>query len=170
LATKPKKTFIIYTDASQLGIGAALCKLENNEIRLVLWISRKFLPREKNYTTTEKECLSVVWAVNKFRQFLHKKFIIRNDHQALKWLLSQKEPKERLARWIMQLNTYHFEFEHIEGHKNVVADALSRGVVKMYKMETKEMNDILSQDDKQKLIFEAHIATGHGGRDAMSIF
>lgn len=132
------KQFTIYTDASSTGIGAALCQIKEDKIHLIQWISRRFLPREKNYTFTEKECLSVVWAIQKFSPFLHQKFILRNDLQALKWLLAQKEAKKRLARWIMKISSFDYEFQHVKGKENQIADALSRGVVKMYKCEAKE--------------------------------
>lgn len=66
-----EKPFIIHTNASNFGIGAALLQEIHNERRIIQWASRKLLPRELNYTTTEKECLSINWAINKFKYFLH---------------------------------------------------------------------------------------------------
>ena len=123
-------TFILYADASSLSIGAALTQVVKDEEMPVLWISRKLKSAELNYTTTEKECLAIVWAVEKLKIYLANEFVMRTDHSALTWLLSHKEPRDRLARWIMKLQGYKYRIEHIPGQENVIADALSRGVVK----------------------------------------
>jgi RNase H-like domain found in reverse transcriptase len=61
--------------------------------------SRKLKGEEPRYTTTEKEYLAVVFALRKFRQYLHgEKFEVITDHIALTWLLALRDPKERLAR------------------------------------------------------------------------
>ena len=83
-----------------------------------------------NYTTTEKECLAVVWAIKRFKVYLFNNFIVKTDHSALKWLLKQKEPEGRLARWIMALQEYKYQVQHISGKENIIADALSRGILK----------------------------------------
>lgn len=58
------RKFIIYTDASRRGIGAALVQESSDEnLEIVQWGARRFVPRELNYTITEKECLSVIWAL-----------------------------------------------------------------------------------------------------------
>ncbi|KRH94790.1 pol polyprotein, partial [Pseudoloma neurophilia] len=125
-----QKPFIIYTDASQIGMSAALVQDNHGNLEIVQWASKRFLLRELNYSVTEKECLSVIWAVEKFKYFLHSSFTIRNDHHALKWLLELKEPKGRLARWIMKFSNFDFKFEYVKGSNNIVADPLSRRVVK----------------------------------------
>jgi hypothetical protein len=55
-----------------------------------------------NYATTEKELLAVVFAIDKFRSYLvGAKIIIYNDHAAIRYLLSKKDAKLRLLRWIL---------------------------------------------------------------------
>lgn len=62
------RPFTLYTDASNRGIGAVLSQVRGDGADLpVAFYSRKFLPRETRYTTTEKECLAVVNAVRHFR-------------------------------------------------------------------------------------------------------
>ena len=57
---------------------------------------------------------------------LGRKFIVRSDHESLKWLYSLKEPKHRLARWIEVLFEFDFELEYQPGRKHSNVDAMSR--------------------------------------------
>lgn len=65
------RTFILRTDASEDGIGAVLLQLENDEKLPVAYASRKLQDREQSYAVIEKECLAVVWGVQKFHQYLY---------------------------------------------------------------------------------------------------
>ena len=57
---------------------------------------------------------------------LGRQFLVRTDHQALKWLFSLKEPKQRISRWIETLSTFNFIIEYRPGVKHGNADAMSR--------------------------------------------
>jgi len=70
---------------------------------IMLWVSiRKTLAGPQlNYATTEKELLAFVFAIDKFRSYLvGAKVIICSDHAALKYLLTKKDAKPCLIRWI----------------------------------------------------------------------
>ncbi|GFY33404.1 retrovirus-related Pol polyprotein from transposon 297 [Trichonephila clavipes] len=71
-----KNPFELFTDASSLGVGAVL----NQEQRPVVFASRTLSVAERNYTVTERECLAVVWALNKFRTYLGSLPIKRGRH------------------------------------------------------------------------------------------
>lgn len=60
------ETFILRTDAADDGIGAVLLQMEDDEKLPVAYASRKLQPREKAYAVIEKECLAVVWGIQKF--------------------------------------------------------------------------------------------------------
>ena len=58
---------------------------------------------------------------------LGREFVARTDHQALKWLYSLQEQKDRIARWLETLSTYQFSIEYHPGNKHGNADAMSKG-------------------------------------------
>lgn len=119
--------FRVKTDASDFGCGGVLVQGEGDQERVIAYMSRKFTSAERNYTTTEKELLGVIYSIEKFRQYLvGAKFHLETDHSALIWLLRLKDAKGRLARWILSLQEYDFEVTHRPGRENVVPDALSR--------------------------------------------
>ncbi len=85
------REFIVQTDASERGIGAVLLQGLPGERRPVALISRKLFPREVRYSTVEKECLAVKWALNSLRYYLlGREFNIETDHKALQWLERMK--------------------------------------------------------------------------------
>lgn len=124
------KTFIIHCDASNTAIGAVISQLvstEGNDEKPVAYASRKLRGAEVNYHTGEKECLAIVFAIEKFRPYIEGyKFKICTDHAPLLWLFRQQNLTGRLARWVMKLQQYDFEMVFKKGRENVVADALSR--------------------------------------------
>jgi hypothetical protein len=80
-----------------------------------------------NYATTEKELLAVVFAFEKFRSYIvNSKVIMYTDHAAIKYLLSKKDAKPHLIRWILLLQEFDMEIRDKKGSDNVVADHLSR--------------------------------------------
>ncbi|KAM1375706.1 hypothetical protein ACFX2F_037527 [Malus domestica] len=79
-----------------------------------------------NYSTTEKELLAVVFALDKFRSYLiGTKVIVFTDHAALKYLLTKKEAKPWLIRWMLLLQEFDIEIRDKKRSENVVADHLS---------------------------------------------
>lgn len=119
--------FILKTDASNYALGAVLVQGEKEEEHIIEYASRLLLVAEKNYSTTEREALAVVWAVQKFRGYIEgSEVLVLTDHQPLKWLFSLKSPTGRLARWALQLQTFNIRFEYTPGRQNIVADTLSR--------------------------------------------
>lgn len=121
------RTFILRTDASEDGIGAVLLQLENDEKLPVAYASRKLQDREQSYAVIEKECLAVVWGVQKFHQYLYgQEFLLETDHQPLTYLDKSKTENSRLMRWALLLQQYRFRIVTIKGSDNVGADYLSR--------------------------------------------
>ena len=121
------RTFVLQSDASADGLGAVLTQYYDNCPFPVAYASRKLLDREKNYSTIEKECLAIVWAVQKFKYYLlGKEFILEIDHKPLIYLKKFRNENSRLMRWSLLLQPYRFRLVHIPGTSNCGADYLSR--------------------------------------------
>ncbi|XP_041004016.1 uncharacterized protein LOC121249372 [Juglans microcarpa x Juglans regia] len=96
--------FEIMTDASDYALGAVLGQHVDNRPFVIYYASRTLNDAQKNYTTTEKELLALVFAHNKFRAYiLGSPVTILTDHSTLKYLLIKKDAKSRLIRWILLL-------------------------------------------------------------------
>ena len=104
--------------------GAILCQLddEGNEHPVVL-ASRKLFLREERLSTSEKECLGVVWAVESFRYYLYgRHFILETDHNPLVWLSRVRDKSKKLLRWSLTLQEYDMEVKHKKGSENKNVD------------------------------------------------
>lgn len=116
-------------DASNYAIGAVLTQKHGSDelSGTVAYASKGLTPAQRNYSTTHKECLAVVFAVGEWRYFLYgRKFKIITDHHSLCWLKSLKDPTQRLMRWILILQEYQFDIVYSKGKLHVEADACSR--------------------------------------------
>ncbi|XP_044471331.1 uncharacterized protein LOC123200247 [Mangifera indica] len=119
--------FEIMCDASNYAIGAVLGQKSGKISCVIYYASRTLDNAQRNYSTTEKELLAVVFALEKFRSYLlGTKVIVYFDHAALKYLLSKRESKSRLIRWILLLQEFDLEIQDRKGAENSVADHLSR--------------------------------------------
>ena len=95
--------------------------------RPVLYISRKLSERETRYSTIEKECLAIRWAVDTLRYYLlGRPFTLCTDHAPLQWLHRMKDANARITRWYLALQPFKFKVIHRPGTQMVVADFLSR--------------------------------------------
>ena len=91
-------------DASDFAVGAVLGQRRDKKPHVIYYASRTLNSAQMNYTTTEKELLAVVFALDKFRSYLIDTFItVFTDHATLRYLLSKKDSKARLIRWILLL-------------------------------------------------------------------
>ena len=119
--------FVLYTDASNTGIGAVLAQNINGIEQTIAYASRSLKAYEKKYATIEKECLAIVWGIKYFRPYLYgRSFDVITDHNPLKWLDNARDPHSRLSRWSLSLQSYSFVIKHRPGKSHGNADALSR--------------------------------------------
>ena len=94
---------------------------------MIYYASKTLDSAQSNYTTTEKEFLVVVFALEKFRSYiLGSPVTIFTNHAALKYLLSTPDTKPRLTRWILLYQEFNLTIKDKKGVENVVADQLSR--------------------------------------------
>lgn len=121
------KMFILQTDASEDGLGAALTQEFAGKHHPVMYASKKLLPREKKYSTIERECLALVWAIRKFMTYLYgREFVVQTDHQPLVYINHAKYSNNRVMRWALFLQNFRFRVIAVAGKDNVLADYLSR--------------------------------------------
>jgi transposase InsO family protein len=126
----PRKAgrYVLDTDASDLQIGSCLCQEHPDGLRhpIGYW-SRSLNAAERNYSTTEKECLAIVWAILTLRPYLEgQRFLVRTDHHSLRWVLNLADAQGRLARWRLRLLEFDFEVEYAPGKEHHAADTMSR--------------------------------------------
>ncbi|EYC05399.1 hypothetical protein Y032_0082g1560 [Ancylostoma ceylanicum] len=126
-----RKPFIIYTDASSLGVGAVLCQEGADKMLHPLYFaSKKLSSAEKRYHITDLEALAIVFALKKFHFFVFGvKTIVRTDHQPLTTLFKRNNVSPRVIRWALEVQTYDLTIEYVKGEANKVANALFRGFV-----------------------------------------
>jgi hypothetical protein len=91
-------------DASDYVVGAVLGQTKDKKHHAIAYARKTLIGPQLNYATTKKEFLVVVFAIEKFRSYLvGAKIIVYSDHAALKYLLTKKDAKPRLIRWILLL-------------------------------------------------------------------
>lgn len=115
--------FTIECDASKLGIGAVLMQ----KGQPIAFESGKLTSAKHKFSVHDKEMLVIMQALERFKQYLVcGPFIIKSDHNNLKYFLSQSDLSEKQQRWVSKLQSFDFEIQYIRGKKNTTADTLSR--------------------------------------------
>lgn len=88
-------------DASDYAVGTILGQWVDKKSHAIYYTNKVLSEAQKNYTTSEKELLAVVFAINKFRSYLvGSKVIVYTDHVVIRCLLSKKDAKPQLIKWI----------------------------------------------------------------------
>ncbi|CAM8903141.1 unnamed protein product [Rhodiola kirilowii] len=119
--------FELMCDASDYAIGAVLGQRVDKKLHVIHYTRNVLNGAQMNYYTTEKELLAIVYAFDKFHQYLvGSKTIVFTDHAAIKYLLSKKDSKLSLIRWILFLQEFDIKIKDKKGVENLVTDHLSR--------------------------------------------
>ena len=120
--------YILDTDASQNSIGAVLSQRQNGEERVLCYASKAMTKSQRQYCITRKELLAIYTFVLKFKHYLiGTKFLVRTDHQALKWLLKWDSPNtSQYCVWRAELEVFDMTVEYRKGVEHINADAMSR--------------------------------------------
>ena len=145
----PKFPTRISSDASKPGLGATLEQCHDGTWHPVAHASRSLTSAEQNYCQLEKETLSILFACERFHEYLYdRKFQVINDHQPLRSIFRKPLNKSppRIQRFRRRLQKYDFEFQYVPGKQLHVADALSRAYLSE---ATPEITD-------QDMVYHAH--------------
>ena len=124
-----REPFIVTTDASKVALAAVLSPVQDGVERPVSFASRQTNKAEQNYSASEAEMCAVLWATKHFRCYLYgKKFVLRTDHSALKYMHTFADNNSRLLRWSLRLAEFDFSVEHRPGTQMRHVDSLSRAI------------------------------------------
>uniref|UniRef100_A0A3B1JFH0 Gypsy retrotransposon integrase-like protein 1 n=1 Tax=Astyanax mexicanus TaxID=7994 RepID=A0A3B1JFH0_ASTMX len=124
----PKLSYILHTDASQSGLGAALYQEQEGKLRVIAYASRGLSKSEQNYPAHKLEYLALKWAVcEKFSDYLYgSDFTVLTDNNPLTYVLTSAKLDAAGHRWLAALSAYRFNIKYRAGSTNKDADGLSR--------------------------------------------
>ena len=128
--SNPATSTILQCDASQVGLGAWLRQVDQqgNE-KIVAMASRSLTSAESRYSNIERECLAVMYGLEKFEYYLlGRHTLVETDHSPLEQIFKKNvaEAPARLQRMLLRCLKYDVEVKYKPGIKVPVADALSR--------------------------------------------
>lgn len=100
----------------------------NGSLKKIIAIASKALsPAQQRYAITKKELFAVVYALNKFNNYIYgRKFLLQTDHQSLLAIFNGRRENKVLNNWLHLVINYDFDIEHIKGIHHVFPDLLSR--------------------------------------------
>jgi hypothetical protein len=120
---KESKKFVIFSDASLLGLGCVLMQ----QGKVIAYASRQLKDHERNYPVHDLELAAIIYALKIWRHYLLQETVeIYTDHKSLKYIFTQKELNMRQRRWLELIKDYDCNIMYHPGKVNVVVDALSR--------------------------------------------
>ncbi|KAG9393036.1 hypothetical protein J8273_5622 [Carpediemonas membranifera] len=120
----PNQPLHLYTDASDIGIGAVLITGTGSGMKVVSYFSKTLTPVQRRWSTYEQEGFAIMSVIAQAQHFLRgRHFTLHTDHRNLVFMAATA-PK--VQRWRLQLQTYEFDILHVAGTDNGAADALSR--------------------------------------------
>ena len=119
--------FQLHTDASETGAGAVLTQIQKIVEKTLACASHRWTKTNEKKSPTDRECLAVLWAVDKFASYIQARpFTLITDCSALTWLFKSQALSAKYHRWTLRLMQYDMELQWRPGTKHQFADALSR--------------------------------------------
>lgn len=122
--------FNLQVDASASGAGPVLIQEVAYCVEHpVSYSTLKFLKHQKSYSTSEKNALALLWAMQHIEVYLGSSAIpitVNTDHNPLTFLSNMSSSNQRFLHWALKLQDYNLQIQHIKGTDNIVVDALSR--------------------------------------------
>ena len=170
--------FILHTDASLHGLGAALYQEHSGVEHPVAYASRTLSQSERNYPAHKLEFLALKWAVtDKFKHHLYgQKFLVRTDNNPLCYVLTTAKLDATGHRWLAALGNYNFSIQYRPGRRHGDADGFSRrpmpgnGMMTLRPMPD-ENGVVTMEEDTIKAIFRGFaVDDRHPCSDPMVVF
>ena len=94
-------------NASNYGVGAYFYEIRDGKVRVIRFLSKSLTGSQLNWSTIEKECYGLYWAVKMFEEYLdNRRFILRTDHKNLRYI--NRTPKGKMLRWKLFLQGFDF--------------------------------------------------------------
>jgi len=159
--------FHVHTNASLLAMGAMLFHdVTRKSDQPIVYVSRLLNKVKQNYNTIEKEALTMVFVLHKFRHYLlGYKFVFYVDHMAFVYLVNKPQVSGSIGRWLLLFLEYDFTIMYKPSRIHVVVDALSRLLnitkptcvpnqtidVSLFYTKPKWLNDIIKKKKKDRL-------------------
>lgn len=143
----PKLPYVLHTDASTTGLGAALYQEQEGAMRVIAYASRGLSKSESRYPAHKLEFLALKWAVSeKFADYLYGvSFTVITDSNPLTYLLTTAKLDATSYRWLSALSTFQFQLQYRAGKRNLDADGLSR------RPHDEPVNDLVSQKEEERI-------------------
>lgn len=148
-------SFKLTCDASLVGIGSILSQIQEGKEKVIGYASRTLSRPERNYSTTERECLAIVHACKIFRPYIYGNQVqVITDHAALQWLFKQKDPPSRLHRWIYKISDLNLDVKYQSGKSIQHVDALSRAPVQFVTDTNLKQSLLLAMESSRSVPLE----------------
>lgn len=143
----PKLPYVLHTDASTTGLGAALYQEQEGQMRVIAFASRGLTKGESRYPAHKLEFLALKWAVTvKFSDYLYgAEFTVLTDSNPLTYILSSAKLDATSYCWLSSLSPYNFKLQYRAGSKNQDADGLSR------RPHGGPLDDLVSQKERERI-------------------
>ncbi|KAI0979500.1 hypothetical protein GJ496_007830 [Pomphorhynchus laevis] len=147
------KPLILTCDASNAGLGDALCHDINSNIKPIFLTCRVLSTAEEKYYVIDHEALAIFFAVRRFHDYVYgRRFEIWTDHKPLVAMLGDSRDlrtmtNTRMIRWALHLSGYNYTIKYIEGKDNVYADILSRSPTAARNVTVKQNYDLDNEDN-----------------------
>ena len=137
----PQKQIKISSDASKDGLGAVIMQLHDSKWLPVAYAARSMTDAECRYAQIEKECLGIVFACEKFHEYIYgAKIAAETDHKPLVGIITKSlsDMTPRIQRLMLRIRRYDMDLQYTPGKSLILADALSRGRPPKKKSDTEE--------------------------------
>ena len=140
-----RKPFQVYTDASEIGLGAVISQIQEGNEPVIAFASRTLNKAERQYNAHKLEFLALKWAITyQFYEYLYEDiFEVFTDNNLLTYILTSAKLDATGQRWVTALSIYNFKIFYQSGKSYTNADALSIILWNQLEMaHSKKMNAI----------------------------